>query len=344
MPGYPAALAGISNICEVAELSEVGAIPPYRIAGPWVQDGLAIYFVICPEFYERDGAPYADAAGREFADSDLRFARLCLAAAQIAGGAAALGWKPDLVHANDWPAGLTPAYMRWAGSLTPSVLTVHNLAYQGLFDQSRVGTLGIPASAFQMEGVEFHGRLSFLKAGIFYATHVTTVGPTYAKEIVTPELGCGLDGLLQLRAERGQLAGILNGVDESYDPLRDGHLDHHFGPGDLARRPGNATQVREIFGLDDSAGSLFALVSRLVYQKGVDFVVEMADSILAAGGQIIVIGQGDPVLEQAVTELAGTYPSSFGVHIGFDEMLARLVYAGSDFLLMPSRFEPCGLS
>lgn len=344
MPGYSGALAGTSNIPEVAELPGIGAIPRCRIAGPWVQDGLAIYFVICPELYERVGTPYADAAGREFADSDLRFARLCLAAAQIASDVPALGWKPDLVHANDWPAGLTPAYMRWAGTSTPSVLTVHNLAYQGLFDRGRVGALGIPAHAFQTEGVEFHGRLSFLKAGIFYATHVTTVSPTYAKEIVTPELGCGLDGLLRLRAERCELTGILNGVDESYDPRRDGHLDHHFGPGDLTGRPGNASQVREIFGLEDSAGPLFALVSRLVYQKGVDLVVEMAESILAAGGQIVVIGQGDPVLEQAVTGLAGAYPNAFGAHIGFNETLARLMYAGSDFLLMPSRFEPCGLS
>lgn len=344
LPGYPAALAAVPGIAEGAELPGLGAIPPCRIAGPWAQDGLTVYFILCPELYEREGTPYADAAGREFADSELRFARLCLAAAQIARGVPALGWTPDLVHANDWPAGLTPAYMRWAGTRTPSVLTVHNLAYQGIFDRGRVGALGIPEDAFQTEGVEFHGRLSFLKAGIFYASHVTTVSPTYAKEIVTPELGCGLDGLLRLRAGRGELTGILNGVDESYDPRRDGHLDHHFGPGDLAGRPGNASRVREIFGLDDSAGPLFALVSRLVYQKGVDLVVEMADSILAAGGQIVVIGQGDPVLERAVAGLACIHPGSFGAHIGFDETLARLTYAGSDFLLMPSRFEPCGLS
>lgn len=344
MPAYPAVLARAQDLVIVADLPGRNAVPPCRIAEHRTSDGVVIYVVICPELYDREGSPYADVHSQEFGDNDLRFARLGLAAAQIANGVPTLGWEPDLVHSNDWPSALAPAYMRWEENPKPTILTVHNLAYQGVFDRVRTEALGIPDVAFRPDGVEFHGKLSFLKAGLFYASHVTTVSPTYAREILTPELGCGLDGLLRARAESGQLTGILNGIDESYDPRSDPHLEHHFGECDLSGKQNNAADMRRTFGLDASAGPLFALVSRLVQQKGVDLVVATANSILAEGGQVIATGQGEPDLEQAMAELAERHPGAIGVHIGFDETLARRMYAGSDFLLMPSRFEPCGLS
>ena len=343
IPGYRAMFEHATAMEILAELPGTGQIPACRVGLVHAADGLPIYVVLCPELYDRPGSPYVDEAGQEFIDNDLRFARLSLAAAEIAGGLPMLGWQPDLVHANDWPAALAPAYMAWRGVGRPSILTVHNLAYQGVFDRDRLGALGVPDHAFQTAGVEFYGKMSFLKGGLFYATHLTTVSPTYAREILTPEFGCGLDGLLRERAGHGQLTGILNGIDESYDPSRDPHLEHHFDAADSSGKESNASDVRAAFGLEEKTAPLFALVSRLVHQKGVDLVVEAAEAIVGEGGQVVATGQGEPELERAIVGLAERHPEAVGVHIGFDETLARRIYAGSDFLLMPSRFEPCGL-
>jgi starch synthase len=234
--------------------------------------------------------------------------------------------------------------MAWRGVDRPSIITVHNMAYQGVFERERMAALGIPEYAFQTAGVEFYGKISFLKAGLFYATHLTTVSPTYAREILTPEFGCGLDGLLRERASSGQLTGILNGIDESYNPLNDPHLEHHFSIDDFSGKVSNAADLRTSFGLEQKPAPLFALVSRLVHQKGVDLVVASTDAIVRQGGQVVATGQGEPELEKAIAALAERHPGSVGVEIGFDETLARRMYAGSDFLLMPSRYEPCGLS
>ncbi len=344
IPGYRAILRKYPNLQPVAVLPGLADIPRCAIAKLQTDDGLLLYVVLCEELYDREGSPYGDAEGLEFEDNDLRFARLGLAAEQIVAGNAALRWKPEIVHVNDWPSAMAPAYMAWRGTAVPSIMTVHNLAYQGLFERHRCRGLGIPDIAFQTDGVEFHGKMSFLKAGLFYASHLTTVSPTYAREILTAEMGCGLDGLLRTRAECGQLTGILNGIDDSYDPQSDPHLEHHFGRHDLAGKQSNAAAVREAFQLTNTTGPLFALVSRLVHQKGVDLVVEAAHEILQAGGALVATGQGEPHLEAAMTQLAAQHPGSVGVHIGFDETMARRMYAGSDFLLMPSRFEPCGLS
>eukprot|EP01037_Dinobryon_pediforme_P001482 gene1482-1503_t len=344
IPGYRAIRNRYPDLQPVAKLPGLAEIPGCSIAKLQTDDGLLLYVVLCDELYHRDGSPYGDAQGLEFPDNDVRFARLGLAAEQIVAGNADIRWKPDLVHANDWPSAMAPAYMAWRGDTTPSIMTVHNLAYQGLFDRQRCRSLGIPGDAFKTDGVEFHGKMSFLKAGLYYASHLTTVSPTYAKEILTEELGCGLDGLLRTRAEQGQLTGILNGIDDSYDPQSDPHLRHHFGRGDLLGKQFNAADVRETFGIANTSGPLFALVSRLVHQKGVDLVVEAASAILQSGGALVATGQGEPHLEAAMTRLARQHPGSVGVRIGFDETLARRMYAGSDFLLMPSRFEPCGLS
>jgi starch synthase len=344
IPGYRQVLDSDENISVVARLRGIRGLPGCEIGRIEAPDGLVVYVVLCPELYDREGSPYGNSAGLDWADNDIRFARLSLAAAEIAAGIDDLGWKADLLHLNDWPSSLAPAYLAWRGHEIPSVLTIHNLAYQGLFDPERLQQLGIPESAFQMDGVEFYGKLSFLKAGIQYASHLTTVSSTYAREITTPEFGCGLDGLLRRRAAEGRLTGILNGIDESWDPRTDPNLEAPFAPDDLKGKNANAEEVREEFGLAVSRGPLFAVVSRLVHQKGVDLAIEATESIVRQGGQIVVTGRGEGQFETELDGLAKRYPGQVGVKIGYEEGTARRMYAGSDFLLMPSRFEPCGLS
>jgi len=253
-------------------------------------------------------------------------------------------WKPDLVHAHDWPAGMAPAYMHWRGLSTPTLFTIHNLAYQGVVSRACCPELGVPEHALQQEGMEFYGKLSFLKAGMAYSSHITTVSATYAEEITTPEFGCGLDGFLSSKAYQGLLGGIPNGIDDSWDSATDPHLICPFSLNDWEGKQVNADHVRQLFELDDSDGPLFAVVSRLVYQKGLDLTQGVAEYIVNQGGQIAIIGRGEPEEEQAMRELAQRFPGKISVRIGFNETDARRMFAGSDFLLMPSRYEPCGLS
>jgi starch synthase len=344
IPGYRQVLERYDDIPVVGRLAPAFDLPACEIGRLDTPDGLVLYVLLCPDLYDREGSPYGDAAGLDWADNDVRFARLGLAGAEIACGVADLGWNPNLLHLNDWPSALTSGYLAWRGRPMPSVLTIHNLAYQGLFEAERLARLGIPDSAFQIEGVEFYGKLSFLKAGIVYSSHVTTVSSTYAREITTPEFGCGLDGLLRLRADQGRLTGILNGIDENFDPRTDPHLASPFEAQNLKGKAANRDEVRKEFGLAVSRGPLFAVVSRLVHQKGIDLAIDAAETIVREGGQIVVTGRGEGELETALDKLARRYPDRVGVRLGFEEGTARRMYAGSDFLLMPSRFEPCGLS
>jgi starch synthase len=342
IPGYRKVRAARPAMDVVRQMPGTAELPPWSLGRFTTADGLTIYAVLCDELYDREGSPYGPFGGSDFPDNDIRFARLSLAAAEIAAGEADTNWKPDIVHVNDWPSGLTAGYLRWKNVETPSILTIHNLAYQGLFDPGRAAALAIPDQAFQVEGAEFHGMLSFLKAGIYYGSHVTTVSETYARDITTPEHGCGLDGLLRLRMDAGHLTGIVNGIDESWDRLIDGASTTD----EVVRRwkRSNAAAIRKTFSLPDTRGPLFSIVSRLVHQKGIDLSLEAAETIVAEGGQLVVKGQGESRLEDAVARLAQRYPQSVAARIGFDDAEARRLFAASDFLLMPSRFEPCGLS
>lgn len=344
MPGYRQVLESGQTIRIVGRVGGLAALPPCRIGRMDLPDGMIVYVLLCPELYEREGTPYGDGHGRDWPDNHIRFASLGLAAAEIAAGTACISWCPELVHANDWPAALAPAYMTWRQLRTPTVFTIHNLAYQGLCDLQCSAELGIPAHALTSEGLEFYGKLSFLKGGIAFADHVTTVSETYAREITTPDFGCGLDGLLQAKVDDGKLSGILNGIDDSWAPCCDPHLVEAFEMGSWQGKQANAEHVRQLFGLEAGDGPLFAVVSRLVQQKGIDLTHEVAGPIVEAGGSIAVIGQGEPELEDAMLDLSQRYPGRVGVLIGFNETDARRMFAGSDFLLMPSRFEPCGLS
>ncbi|MGA4321417.1 glycogen synthase GlgA [Ectopseudomonas hydrolytica] len=343
IPGYRQVVESGWPIRIVGHVRGLAALPPCRIGRMDLADGLIVYVLLNPVLYERDGTPYGDAQSQDWPDNHIRFARLGLAAAEIATGDAGIQWRPDLVHANDWPASMAPAYMAWRGATAPALLTIHNLAYQGLCDMACSSELAIPEEACGIDGMEFHGRLSFLKAGISYAHHVTTVSRTYAQEITTPAFGCGLEGMLQAKVAAGQLSGIVNGIDESWNPETDPHLLQGFAPRQWEGKRANAAYVEQWLGLE-AEGPLFAVISRLVQQKGIDLTLEVAEHIVAQGGRIGAIGRGEPALEAAMTQLAQRYPGRIGVHIGFNETDARRLYAASDFLLMPSRFEPCGLS
>ena len=344
LPGYRDIVEQFTHIEIVGQCAELGEMPRGLIGRGATRDGLPVYVLLCPQLYDRPGNPYGDESGQDWPDNDIRFARFSSAAAELAMGMVDKNWAADLVHANDWQAALVPAYLAWMGASTPSILTIHNLAYQGLFPRQALRRIGAPEDSFHIDGLEFYDKLSFLKGGLVFASHLTTVSATYAREITTPELGCGLEGLLSKRSSAEQLTGILNGIDESWDPRFCTQLAQQFSAGDWQGKQANADYVRKQFGLAVSRGPLFGLVARLVHQKGIDLVLSAADEIISSGGQIVVTGSGEPALEQALVEAHRRRPDAIGVTIGFNDAQARRVFAGSDFTLMPSRFEPCGLS
>jgi starch synthase len=254
------------------------------------------------------------------------------------------GYEPDIVHAHDWQAALTLAYLRHGPRpRMPAVMTIHNLAFQGGVEAGLFAQLGLPQSAFAVDGVEYYGGVGYLKAGLYYADAITTVSPAYADEILTPSHGMGLDGLLAAR--RGRLHGILNGIDiAEWNPATDPAVPAHYGAQDLAARAGNRERVERRFGIAPGEGPLFAVVSRLTWQKGLDILAGLTDELIAMGGRLAVLGSGDPAIEAAMFDAAARHPGKIGISTGFDEPLSHLVQAGADAILIPSRFEPCGLT
>lgn len=342
IPGYDEVIAGAPDLRLVGRIPARAGIPACDIGETTLADGLPVLVLVCPALYQRGGNPYVDGSGQDWSDNVVRFAALSRAAAVIACGTAGLEWQPELLHLNDWPCALAAAYLRWYGSSVPTLLTIHNLAYQGLFPLDKALALGM--SPQHARSITFHGRLSFLQAGIVHADQVNTVSISYAQQITGPEQGCGLDTLLLRHAASGRLSGILNGIDSSWDPRTDQHLIEHFDLHRWKGRVANKHRVQHVLGLPHGEGPLFAVVSRLVHQKGLDLSCAVAPQIAAAGGQLVIIGGGEPRIEAEVAALSRRFPSCVGVYRGFDEGLARRMFAGADFLLMPSRFEPCGLS
>jgi starch synthase len=271
----------------------------------------------------------------------VRFGALANIAAFVARGGVA-GFAPDVLHCHDWQAGLAVAYLRYGGARRPgTVMTVHNLAYQGNFPAGLLGALGLPGAAFAIDGVEFHGMIGFLKAGLALADRITTVSPTYAAEIQTPENGFGLDGLLRARA--GVLHGILNGIDDTvWNPAADGLIAVPFSK--AAGRSKNKAAVRARFGLEAGPRLLLGVISRLTWQKGLDLLLEAMGDVIGLGAQLVVLGTGEPGLESGFFAAAAANPGLVGCVIGYDEGLAHQMQAGIDALLVPSRFEPCGLT
>ncbi|HLN09805.1 MAG TPA: glycogen synthase GlgA [Xanthobacteraceae bacterium] len=344
VPGYRDVLSQLSHLEVVGACPALAELPPCSLGLAETSDGIPIYVVICPELYERQGSPYCDESGKDWADNDLRFARLASAGARLAAGSVDRNWHADLVHANDWQSALVPAYLAWHSCPIPTILTIHNLAFQGLFAADTLRKIGAPDCSFHIGGLEFYGKVSFLKAGLVYATHLTTVSETYAREITTPELGCGLDGVLRKRSAANELTGIINGIDGTWDSQTCRELPVPFGSGDWKSKRANTDHLRRQFGLALSRGPLFGLVARLVHQKGVDLVLAAAETIVESGGQIVVMGRGEPELEQALQSAQMKHRKSIAAAIRFDHGEARRIFAGSDFTLLLSRFEPCGLS
>jgi len=352
LPGFPDLLNGLNDSETVGRFATpwgetVEVLRGQLSAVPCGDSPLTAYLLQSPSLFERPGNPYEDAQRRPYADNHRRFAALAWAAAHLAHGLDA-DWLPDVVHSHDWHAALTPACLKhWpqAGARhVPSVYTVHNLAYQGIFAPHHLGELGLPASVFQVEGLEFYGQISFMKAGLFFADHISTVSPTYAREIQTAEQGCGLDGLL--RARRDHLSGILNAVDDAvWHPATDSLIPHHYDTGRMAGKARCKAALQAESGLEQQADApLFTLVSRMTEQKGLPLVLAGVDELVQRGGQLLVLGSGDAELEQALEREVHKHPGRVAVRVGYDEAYAHRIFAGSDVTLVPSRFEPCGLT
>jgi starch synthase len=325
--------------------------PAAQLVPVKVATGVTLLLLACPALYQRPGGPYVDANGRDYLDNAMRFGLLSRVAAQLGTVHSPLrGWRADVVHANDWPCALAPLYLAQTRMISPheptaaSIVTIHNLAFQGVFPMGEADALGIPHHWRGMEGVEFWGQLSMLKAGVQFADAITTVSPSYAREIQTKEHGAGFDGILRARAAR--LRGILNGIDRKlWDPAQDPLLPNRFSRDDLKGKAKCKAALQQRMGLPaDKGAPLFAVVSRLTQQKGIDLVLDALPDLLKAGGQLVVLGQGAPELQKALTDAARKNPKQVAVNLGFDEGLAHLIEAGADVFLMPSRFEPCGLN
>ena len=339
IPGYRAVMAAFAKASVVHEYASLFG-GPARLRAATVR-GLDIFVLDAPHLYDRDGGPYADRRGQDFADNAFRFAALCRAGADIGSGAAR-DFIPDVVHCHDWQAGLAPAYLHYAGGPRPrTVMTVHNMAFQGQFPVT-CDSLGLPWHAWSIDGVEYHGSIGYLKAGLQFSDRITTVSPTYAEEIKTPDGGMGLDGLLRHRAHA--LRGIRNGIDDhAWNPGDDPHLPAAFDAKHRVARGASRDALRTHFGIAQ-AGLLFGIVSRLTWQKGVDHVLDCIPAMMEGGAHLAVLGTGDASLQRAFVDAARSHRGRVAVHVGYDEGLAHLMQAGSDAMLVPSRFEPCGLT
>ncbi|MDX3909758.1 MAG: glycogen synthase GlgA [Sphingobium sp.] len=341
VPGYPSVMAKLGKAKKLhrypALFGEAATLLSAKVGS------LELIILNCPAFFTRKGGPYDDASGTGWADNWRRFAALSRAGADIAAGLLK-GWRPDVVHAHDWQAAMTLAYMRFgAASTVPKVITVHNLAFQGRFDADVFAALDLPPKAWGVDGVEYYGGIGFLKAGLVSADAITTVSPTYAGEILMPADGMGLDGLLRGRADH--LHGILNGIDVAeWNPASDSLLAKPFSHRSLSSRTTNRRMVERSFALDVDKSPLFIVVSRLTWQKGMDLLVDALDHLVALGAKIAILGSGDQPLEGGFLAGADRHHGRVGVRIGYDEPLSHMMQGGGDAILIPSRFEPCGLT
>ncbi len=341
VPGYPSVTSRMEDGRQVASFEDLFGVTGRLIAGRVA--GLDLIVLDAPALYDRPGNPYMSPDGWDWPDNWKRFAALSWVASELGLGLVP-GYRPNVIHAHDWQAGLVPAYVKFGPSSTlKTVMTVHNMAFQGTFGADIFGQLRLPAHAFSVEGVEYYGGVGYLKAGVECADVVTTVSPTYAAEIRTPAFGMGLDGLLNNRS--ATVFGVLNGIDmEAWNPATDTSLAQTFTAGTIQGRQANKRALQEAFGLEASDGPLFSVVSRLTWQKGIDLLAANIDMLIAEGGQLAVLGSGEAELENAIRAAAMRHPGRVGLVTGYNEMLSHLVQGGADVMVVPSRFEPCGLT
>ncbi len=339
MPGYAGTLEKVVDVRHEANVELLGEAAKFYSGR---HDGIDVIIVDCPVLFHRDGGPYLDREGGDYSDNWRRFAALSSATAQIAGNGLR-GWRPDIVHLHDWQSGLAAAYLKAIGAPVPVVLSIHNLAFQGQFSPEVFSELQLPGEFFSTEKLEYYGGVSFLKAGIALADAVTTVSPTYAREILTEDLGMGLQGVLSTR--RDNLTGIVNGIDMNvWNPATDPYIPANYDSRTIGRRAANRAKLEERFGVEQGIGPIMSVVSRLTWQKGIDLLMPVIPGIVDRGGKLVVYGQGDPALIHPLIEESWRYPGKVIVHVGFSEADAHLLHAGSDIVIQPSRFEPCGLT
>lgn len=341
VPGYPAVVSALEDATVVRRYRKLFGTSARVLAGR--AGGLDLFVLDAPKLFDRPGNPYVDETGVEWRDTWKRFAAFGRAAADIGEGRLD-AFRPDVVHCHDWHSGLVPAYLRYAkGAAARSVMTIHNIAFQGRFDSALFPELGLPDAAFAIDGVEYYGGVGYLKAGLQLADAITTVSPTYAEEVCHAEGGMGLDGLL--RSRRAVLSGIVNGIDiDVWNPDTDPHLARTYTAAGLGARVANKRAVEETFGLDRDDGMLFCVISRLAWQKGMDLLGDCLDLTVAAGARLAVLGSGDPGIEAMFHAAAARHPGRVGIATGYNEPLSHLLQGGADAILVPSRFEPCGLT
>ncbi len=309
--------------------------------------GMDLLVLDAPHLYARDGNPYLDHEGNDWWDNPTRFAALSLMAAQLSWGAYEhIDYRPDVLHVHDWQTALAPTYLHYlgAGKHRPkTVITIHNLAFQGQYSAHMFGFLGLPGHAFSTEGVEYYGGVGFLKAGILFSDQITTVSPSYAQEITTIGGGMGLDGLLRSRGSA--LSGIVNGIDtDIWNPATDPALTANYTASKLKQRKLNKEAVEKHFNIPHSDAPLLCIVSRLTWQKGMDLLLQSLDALVAMDVRVVVLGSGDPGIEAGLHAAHHKHPTHVAVHTGYDEQLSHLMQGGCDGILVPSRFEPCGLT
>ncbi len=341
VPGYPAVMGALKKAEPLHHYARLFGGKATLIAG--TAAGLDLIVLDAPHLFDRPGNPYLAPGGGDWPDNWQRFAALGQVAADVGTGKLP-AFRPDVVHCHDWHAGLAPALLHYAGgSAAASVMTIHNLAFQGNFPVAIFPSLGLPGAALSVDGVEYYGNVSFMKGGLQLANALTTVSPSYAAEICTPGGGMGFDGLL--RARHDVLTGILNGIDTGvWDPATDAALPAPYTAASLGRRPANRRAVEQTFALEPGAGMIFAVVSRLTWQKGMDVLGDCVDGLVGRGARLAVIGTGDSALEGVFHAAAARHRGRVGMIAGYDERLAHLLQGGADAILVPSRFEPCGLT
>lgn len=340
LPAYPALSGEAAKGQEVLSFDDLHGGPARVLAV--TARGLDLLLLDAPHLFDRPGNIYLDHSGGDWHDNHLRFGALSYVGAQIAEGAIE-DWRPDLVNAHDWQAALVPAYLKLAGSSVPTVMTIHNIAFQGVYDPHVLGALGLPGEMFAYDTGEFYGKFNYLKTGIMLATKVTTVSPTYAHELMSDHFGMGLDGVM--RARRSDLSGIINGIDlDVWNPETDDTIPQAYSAKTLNKKGKNKSKLEERFNLTPGDGPIFCVVSRLTTQKGLDLLLDILPNILHTGMRLAVLGTGDKGMEHAFADAARRYEGQVGTIIGYDETLSHLMQAGSDAILIPSRFEPCGLT